>query len=142
MSNFFLSRFRRGCHLLRLQRSTIGHSVKPIPHHLSWLNRGRLANENEKSGLKAILGVVRIVEHPLADAQDHPTVPAHQFLESGFVFVADEKAQEMPVADVVNVAGRRRRIGGLDALARENCRHVHCLGLGAAILCVYWTRRA
>ena len=57
-------------------------------------DRGGLAPQQEEGGLEGVVGVVGVVEHASADAQDHRPVPADQGLEGQLVAVGDVSFQE------------------------------------------------
>jgi hypothetical protein len=60
-----------------------------------------LLDQDEKYGLKRILGVVSIPEDAATDAKDHLGVSTHQGFESCFITLVDEQAQELPVRGLV-----------------------------------------
>ena len=57
--------------------------------------------QHQERRLERILRVLRIAEHPAADAQDHRPVPVHQLFEGGLGTVAttprDECVEELTV---------------------------------------------
>jgi hypothetical protein len=57
-----------------------------------------LAGQNEERGLEGILGIVRVVQHAPADAEDHRTVGPHDSLERGLISMRHEPLQQLPLA--------------------------------------------
>jgi hypothetical protein len=68
----------------RFHGDTVGYSIKPTPDRLPPGNRSGLTHQNEKRGLKGIVGVMAIVQDAAADAQDHRTMPLEQSFEGSF----------------------------------------------------------
>jgi hypothetical protein len=81
----------------RLQGRAIGDAIQEIADGLARPHRRRLANENKKSGLKSVVGVVYIAEDAPADATHHRAVTPQQRLERGFVASGDEMLQQLTV---------------------------------------------
>ena len=61
-------------------------------------------DQDQKSGLKGVVGVVAVAENPPADAEDHRAMPFHQGFQSVVVVLVEELSQQLPIAQAV--AGR------------------------------------
>jgi hypothetical protein len=61
------------------------------------LNGARFLGEDQKSRLENILGIVPVVQHAAADAQDHGAVPLYQGGEGGFLMLRGEAFDQLPV---------------------------------------------
>jgi hypothetical protein len=83
-----------------------GHAVEPVGDGLSRHVRC-LADEDEKRGLKRILGVV-VVQEAAADAPHHPGVLPHQSGKGVLVPASHEAAQEFAIGQT---AATRPEIG-------------------------------
>jgi hypothetical protein len=73
------------------------HTVQPVRQQLAVAQRARPADQDQERRLERILHVVRIVEQPPADAQDHRAVPRHDRLKRDLVALAREPRQELPL---------------------------------------------
>ena len=60
----------------------IRHAVQPTSDRLVIAHRLRLANQQQKRGLKYVFGVLHLLKHSPTDAEDHRAVPSHQRVES------------------------------------------------------------
>jgi hypothetical protein len=71
--------------------------VQPPRHRLGPPQGGRLAGEQQESGLKDVVGVVLIVEDAPAQPQDHRPVAADQGGKGGLVVMGGEALQQLAV---------------------------------------------
>jgi hypothetical protein len=53
----------------------------------------RLPGQHDKGRLKVVLGVMGVLQHPLADAQNQRTVSPHQRLERRFLLAGSKALQ-------------------------------------------------
>src|SRR5260370_40145088 len=60
------------------QSRSIGHAIKPIADSFARFDRVGLAHEDEKSGLKSIVGIVRVAKQTPAHTQHHSAMSAQQ----------------------------------------------------------------
>lgn len=74
-----------------------GDPVQPVVQQIPVLNRPRLADQNEKGGLKRILRVVGIAEHTPAHAEHHRPVSAHKGRERTLIAMGHEIIQQLGV---------------------------------------------
>jgi hypothetical protein len=64
--------------------------MQPTTQGFRLIECGRLPRQQEKRGLKDVLGIVTIVEQPSTHTQNHWAMPAHQGCESTLLAVRDE----------------------------------------------------
>ncbi len=95
------------------------------------------SNEDEKSGLKGVVGVVGVLEDAAADAQDHRAVPTHQLGEGGVVAAQQEKVEEIPVGEAGGAALGRRGADSLNDPVQSHRRHA--VGPRASSSPLYWS---
>ena len=81
----------------------MGHAVQPVGDPLSWHDGSGLADEDEKSSLKRIFGIVLVVQDPATNAHDHRTVPPREGFKSHLIVPLDEPAQQLTVRRVCTV---------------------------------------
>ncbi len=91
----------------RLLRQAIGDAVQPAAHRFGATQRSRFAAEDEKDGLKSILGVVGIVQDTLTDAQHHRSMPPHQRRESVLIAPGGEALDQFAVRQAFRPRGGR-----------------------------------
>jgi hypothetical protein len=55
--------------------------IKPVSNQVAVFNRSGLSNQHQEGGLKGIFDIMLVVQGAAANAQDHGSVSAYQFLE-------------------------------------------------------------
>src|SRR5260370_10993485 len=73
------------------------NAVQPVADDLPLPDRSGLADQDEESRLKCVLGIVVGAENTPTDAPDHRAVSAHKDCDSGFVPLLDEAPQQLPI---------------------------------------------
>src|SRR5262249_1715282 len=73
----------------------VSHPVEPAAGDLALPHAGRLAEENQESGLEGVLGIVRMPQHPPADGQHHRSMPPQQRLERRLVALAHQSIEKL-----------------------------------------------
>jgi hypothetical protein len=58
-------------------------------------DRRGLAREDQEGCLESVLGVVRVVQQPLAETQHHHAVPPDEHLEGRVALAGDEVVQQL-----------------------------------------------
>ena len=81
----------------RFECSLVSDAIQPTREGVALVNRRRPPCQDEKSGLKRVLGVVSIVEDAAANAEHHRTVSAHQARERRLLACGDEAAQQLAI---------------------------------------------
>jgi hypothetical protein len=97
-----------GCLLPGFASRAKGNPVEPIPQQFRVADRTSFANQYEKSSLKGIFGVMRVIQHALADAQDHGSMALDQGFESRPVPSVRKCFQQLPIR---LLSGQRPRAG-------------------------------
>src|SRR5262249_35075888 len=92
---FFVSSSKHG--LASLQSSAIGDAIKPVADFLARHDARRPPNQNQKSGLKGILGVRLMADDTSADAQNHRPMPTDERFKGTLVPLPDEAFQQLTV---------------------------------------------
>jgi hypothetical protein len=77
VGDLFFTHLPFGAGRPRLERGLMCHAIKPIADHLPGLNRGSLADQDQKGGLECIFGVVVVGERAPADAPNHGSMALH-----------------------------------------------------------------
>ncbi len=80
-----------------LQSRPVGNAIKPIADRARRVKSGSLANQDQKSDLKSILGIVRIVQEAAANAEDHRPMPANQRLEGRLIALVNVALEQIGV---------------------------------------------
>ncbi len=86
-----------GSKLPGVECSASGRAVQIIAEDRPRRQTGGAANEDQKGGLKSVVGVGGVAEHPATDAQHHRAMTPHQDRECRLIAVAHETRQELPV---------------------------------------------
>jgi hypothetical protein len=79
--------------------------VKPDREGFVSANGGGLPGEDEKGGLKGVLGVVSVAQHLPADAEHKRTVSLQEGGEGSFIASSDELLQQVRVVPVTAPRG-------------------------------------
>ena len=87
------------------------------------MHRSAAPNEDEKSRLKGVGGVVGVFEDATADAQHHRTVTAHQLREGGLFAAHQEEVEQLPVRQAAGPALRHGFAELLDDSVPSRRRH-------------------
>ena len=83
-------------------RNAARHSVKPRTYRLTHPQGIGPPRQDQKDGLKGILGVVVVSKDTPADTHDHRAVPVHQGFErqfGGFISPRRELLDELPIGE-------------------------------------------
>src|SRR5262245_35510906 len=80
------------------------HTVEPVGDHLARQDGSSLADEDEKGGLKCVLGVVVVAKETAAYSPDHRCMSPHQRSQCGLLAVAQVALQQLPVRQARPVA--------------------------------------
>lgn len=88
--------------------------MKPASERIAPANRAGPAGQDEKNGLKGILGVGRTRQHPPANAQDHRPVAANQDRERILAIRTGKGEKPLDELGVGQAAERPDREQGLD----------------------------
>src|SRR5260370_747701 len=81
----------------------------------------RLAHEHHKGRLEGVLGVLRVIQDPLARAQHHGPMPLHQGFKRHLVVVPDIPLQELPVGLTLGRQGEKVAGGRVGSGERLGC---------------------
>ncbi len=81
----------------RLQRRAVRDAVEPVAEQFRLTQRPRLADEQEKCGLKGVLGIVAVAQDAPAHAEDHRPVALQQRGKRRLVAALDELLQQTDV---------------------------------------------
>ena len=87
---------------LRLTGDAASHSEEPGAEQLWLADPARFASQDQKCGLKGVLGGLHITEELPAHLQDHRTVAVDQCRESrlgGLIAASQEPLEELPIRD-------------------------------------------
>jgi hypothetical protein len=82
-----------------LEGHAVRDAVEPAAQRFLPGDRPGLAGEDEEGRLEGVLGVVRVAQHPLADAEHRGPVAPHQGRKRGRVCLAEEARQEIAVRE-------------------------------------------
>src|SRR5262249_44752796 len=105
------------------QSGSVGDAVEPVRDLLGGACRG-LADENEESCLKGVLGVVVTAEEAAAHPPDHRPVPADQGREGRFFAVGQVAIQALAVGHPRRVTEENGPANTRKYLGRGSGRHV------------------
>ena len=86
-------------------RDPQGDAIQPASNRAAIADGGGPAHQNQKGGLKCILGIVLVTEHRAANTPDHRSVAFEQRGEGGFSRLAmavDEAPQKLGVGQVAD----------------------------------------
>ena len=86
-------------------RQPIGHSIQPVRERCLLTDQLRIASQHQKRGLKHILDIVGVPQHPPTDPQYETAVPAHQLSERGLIPMNGKQRKQFGVG-----LGRRSAI--------------------------------
>lgn len=95
----------------------MSYAVQPIRNHLPRHDGRCLTDENEKSSLERILGIV-VREESATHTPDHWAVPLDKGCEGSFVPAFDETTKELPIGHPARVLQKRGFAKVLNDLAR------------------------
>ena len=112
-------------HGVDLGSGAAGNSVQPMPDPFRRAHRTRFPQEHQKRGLKRVIGIVDVAQHPPARAEDHGAMPSNQPLEGGAgITVGQEPPQQFSVADFFRQISRGGRLKREDSIPRgRHSRH-------------------
>ncbi len=71
--------------------------MEPWPHGDLTTETTRFIDQDEKSRLECVLGVVRVLQNAPANAQHHWTVSCHQGLERNDVMPGDKTLEQLRI---------------------------------------------
>ncbi len=85
--------------------------------------------QHQEGGLEGILGVLGVVQHAPADAEDHRSMPPHQQLERRLIAVLEKTLQQMRIGDD---SRQRRPQASLHVFenGRQGSGHHVCFSVG------------
>ena len=81
------------------QGCAVSHFVEPTGDGIALLDAAGPAREDQNGGLESVLGIVRVTEDALANAEYQTCMPPEEQLESGLVPTGNETLEELAIAD-------------------------------------------
>ncbi len=116
-----------GCRA-RLKRRLTGHAVQPVGEHLARRHRGGLADEDQKGGLKGVLGVLGVAQPAPAHAPDKGGVTAHQGRKRRPVLLLQEAREQLAIAGSVFLFGEQGQLNVLEGCLQVIGHHAVSAG--------------
>jgi hypothetical protein len=80
----------------------VGNTKQPVAHLGPAANGLGLADQNEESGLKRVLGIRLVAKDAAAYSENHPTMAPHQRLKGGFITAGNVALEQITVRKASN----------------------------------------